>query len=424
VDVEKAKAGGGISATHTPAGRAAPKKVAPDAGEASVATTVQNAQVGGNLIVAQHVHVGFNSPLGSGLTSELDAQKPGLAPPMPSLIVGREEALLELKRRLGVGSKKQEAVAIQVVTAVRGWPGVGKTTVAAALAHDPEIRKAFHDGVLWTSLSLKPDGQSPDILSQLATWGRALGTDDLLRCRDIAEATKLLAGLLRNKRMLLIVDDAWEAEHVVPFQAGGAGCAMLVTTRINTVAQAIAPTPDAIYKLAVLTEEKAIELLGRLAPTVVAANPEESLKLVRELEGLPLAIQVAGHLLNVEAAYGFGVSQLLGELQTGARLLEAKAPADRADLANQTTPTVAALLQQSTQRLDPEIRERFAFLGAFAPKPATFDLRAMKAVWQVDDPKPTVRILVDRGLLEWVEKTDRYQMHALLVLHATSLCSV
>ena len=147
------------------------------------------------------------------------------------------------------------------------------------------------------------------------------------------------------------------------------------------------------------------------------------MELVRELDGLPLGIQVAGRMLNTEANHGFGVTELLSDLRTGKKLLEAQAPADRTDLAKQTTPTVAVLLQKSTDRLDPETRELYAYLAAFPPKPATFDLRAMKAVWRVDDPKPTVRILVDRGLLELVKETGRYYMHALLVLHARSLCT-
>ena len=100
---------------------------------------------------------------------------------------------------------------------------------------------------------------------------------------------------------------------------------------------------------------------------------------------------------------------------------EAQAPADRVELANETTPTIAALLQKSTDRLDPQTRDCFAYLGPFAPKPATFDLDAMKAVWQVQDPKSVVRTLVDRGLLEYVPSLERYQMHALLVMHANSL---
>jgi hypothetical protein len=78
------------------------------------------------------------------------------------------------------------------------------------------------------------------------------------------------------------------------------------------------------------------------------------------------------------------------------------------------------LLQKSTDHLDSHTRECLAYLGAFAPKPATFDLADMKEVWEVDDPAPTARILIDRGLLEPVG-SGRFQMHALLVTHARSL---
>jgi hypothetical protein len=44
----------------------------------------------------------------------------------------------------------------------------------------------------------------------------------------------------------------------------------------------------------------------------------------------------------------------------------------------------------------------------------------MAAAWETDDPKPYARILVNRGLLEPVSG-GRFQIHALLVLHARSL---
>lgn len=239
--------------------------------------------------------------------------------------------------------------------------------------------------------------------------------------KTIEEASAQLAALLRHKQMLLIIDDAWKTSHALPFLVGGPGCATLITTRDNSVARSLAPTPGDIYRLDVLSEEKALELLQILAPFVVSKFPEDSLVLVKELEGLPLAIQVAGHLLQAEVGMGFSVVDLLTELREGARLLAAQSPSDQTDVTKETPPTVAALLQKSTDHLDPQIRDCFAYLGPFAPKPATFDLAAMQAVWQVDDPKPIARILVDRGLLESVPETGRFQMHALLVMHAKSL---
>jgi hypothetical protein len=298
---------------------------------------------------------------------------------------------------------------------VRGWPGVGKSSAAAALAYDSEARRAYQDGILWISL-----GPKPSLLSALATWGRVLGTDELLKAPTLKQAIAQLTALLSRKRMLLIVDDVWETEHAAPFQqVRGDGCGLLFTTRETHVAEAIASVHAAIYNLPVLTHESALELLALLAPFTVSEYPNESRDLVRDLECLPLAVQVAGRTLNAEAKLGWSVKELLIQLRTGARIIEQKAPADRADLETQTIPTVAALLKQSTDRLDQFTRDCFAYLGPFAPKPATFDIDALKAVWQVEDPRPVVRDLVSHGLMEPVG--GRFRMHALLVAHARSL---
>jgi hypothetical protein len=341
---------------------------------------------------------------------------PGSAPLPPSLVVGREQDIKILKERLISLVDKQDSTRLQVLTAIRGWPGVGKTTLATMLAYDQDIMNKYPDGTLWISL-----GTEPSILSCLATWGRALGVDDLMKEKTVQDASSRLSAILRHKRMLLIIDDVWEVAHSVPFRVGGPGCTTLITTRAHDVAQALAGTPDNIYRLNVLTEEQSLELLSDIAPIVVQEFFQACRELAQDLEGLPLALQVAGHLLNVEKIYGFSVVDLLQDLRSGKKILESKAPADRSDLANETTPAVAVLFQKSTDRLDEHTRDCFAVLGVFAPKPATFDLLALKSVWQVEDPKPIVRALVDRGLLEPILALERYQMHALLVAHAKSL---
>jgi hypothetical protein len=175
--------------------------------------------------------------------------------------------------------------------------------------------------------------------------------------------------------------------------------------------------------LPVLSEAAGLELLEKLTPETVASYPDEARELIRDLEGLPLAIHVAGRLLHGEARLGWGINELLVELRAGANLLSAQPPSDMIGVQRDTSPTVATLLKRSTDALDPELRRRFAFLGLFVPKPATFDLAAMAAAWDVSDAKPIARKLVDRGLLEPVSG-GRFQMHALLVLHARSLLEV
>jgi hypothetical protein len=156
-----------------------------------------------------------------------------------------------------------------------------------------------------------------------------------------------------------------------------------------------------------------------LPAKVVAEHPDECLQLVDDLECLPLGLHVAARLLRAESKLGWGVTELIEEIRSGAKVIEAKAPSNRAH--GKDIPTVRALLQKSTDMLDEHTRECFAYLAAFKEKPATFDLAAVKAVWMVDDAKPIMRKLVGHGLIEPVGN-GRFQMHALLVAHAISLC--
>lgn len=343
-------------------------------------------------------------------TRSVGSAPSSVIPPLPALMIGRAEALREIKERLGIGGP-----ATRAITVIQGWPGVGKSSIAATLAHQQEIAQRFPDGVLWASL-----GEDPSILAQLSIWADALHLSAAGQARKIEAVSAQLTAALRGKRMLLIVDDVWRIEHAAPFRVGGQMCAMVITTRLNDVAIALAPTAPDLYRLPVLTDQAALELLSQLAPETTTQYPDEARELVRNLEGLPLAIHVAGRLLHSEARLGWGIRELLAELRMGATLLGAHIPSDMFDASADTTPTVAALLKRSTDVLDPETRRCFAYLGLFVPKPATFDLEAMAIAWNVADPRPLTRALVSRGLLEPVG-AGRFQMHSLLVLHARSL---
>jgi hypothetical protein len=162
-----------------------------------------------------------------------------------------------------------------------------------------------------------------------------------------------------------------------------------------------------------------VELLRKLVPMIVTHNAHECRQLVLQLDGLPLAIQVAGHLLSAEGNSGLNVTGLLSEIGKGQMLLAAKAPIDMTEVEQETSPTVAALLQKSTELLDAKARNCFAYLGVFASEPATFDEAALSAVWQIADPKPVISTLVERGLIE-PTGTGRFQIHSLVALHARS----
>ncbi len=335
-----------------------------------------------------------------------------LIPALPKLFVGREDILTGLKNRLG---ELDPTLKTQTTLAIQGWPGIGKTTLASVLAHDTDLRERFPDGILFTSL-----GEQPNLFAELMNWATVLKLEGLTKIKSDEDLSKRIAAVIRDKRVLLIVDDIWDMQHAVPFSVGGKHCAMIATTRMNDIACALVAHPDDVYRLPVLDEDQSLALLHTLAPQMVEQNPAASRELAIDLEGLPLALQVAGRLLHAEMRMGWGVTDLLHELREGTQLLDTHAPTDHIAMGFDAPPTIRILLQRSTDRLDQTTRKHFALLGAFAPKPATFDLDAMKAAWQVPDPKPSVRILVARGLLE-PTLPGRFQMHAVLVMHAKSL---
>jgi len=87
-----------------------------------------------------------------------------MAPEPPADLVERPSEFNALKRQLL--DAKGDALAI--TAALRGAGGYGKTTLAKALAHDPDLQDAYFDGVLWVELGEKPDNLLA-VLSDLIT---------------------------------------------------------------------------------------------------------------------------------------------------------------------------------------------------------------------------------------------------------------
>jgi hypothetical protein len=150
---------------------------------------------------------------------------------LPRYFVHRPEVSWDLKARLLEEEGRPSGVL--VVSAIYGLGGIGKSTLAAALARAPEVLGRFLDGVLWATL-----GQQPDVLSLLTGWIQALGDYDF-RPTTIEAATAHLRTLLFDKAALLVVDDAWDPDHVLPFLVGGERCRVLVTTREAAIATAV-----------------------------------------------------------------------------------------------------------------------------------------------------------------------------------------
>ncbi len=151
---------------------------------------------------------------------------PMMAPEPPADFVQRPVEFDSLKQKLL--DAKGDSVAI--TAALRGAGGYGKTTLAKALAHDPDIEDAYFDGILWVELGEKPE----NLLSIVAdlieiTSGERPGLENLN-----AAAAKL-GEALGDRRILLIIDDAWREQDLRPFSHGGRNTTRLITTRLSKV---------------------------------------------------------------------------------------------------------------------------------------------------------------------------------------------
>jgi len=326
-------------------------------------------------------------------------------PPNPQMLLGREkdvDAIQSILRPTGANHNRQ--------LIIQGWPGVGKSTLVAHLANNAITQQTYKDGILWIAL-----GEEINHIANLTNWAKAVNISDPPKSIDALQ--NALRECLFDKHILYIVDDVWKVEDALPYQIGSTPSATLITTRFNDVANQLSNRQSDLYKLNVLSDEQSLELFRNITPRTVKTYPDESIRLVQDLEGLPLALQVAGRLLRAEINMGWNIIDLLDDLRKGTKLLNTTAPPDRVNHYERTPPTVAALLQRSIERLEASMQEKFAILGVFAPKPATFHIDAIASIWQTDNPRDGIRTLVERGLLE-PTINGRFQMHALLTMHA------
>lgn len=316
----------------------------------------------------------------SGPDARLDAV-PYLPPDLPLFFVPRAELFAIKKLLLG------RPVASLAPLTLHGPEGSGKTALAAAIAHDADVLRAFPDGVLWASLGEHADGQHVQ-----ARWAGALG-QDIRHLPDTASRAAALRTLLREARALLVIDDATDVEQVRALNVGGPHCARLITTnRGDAVAFALKTRR---YAVARLSEDEALALLTEWAGLL----PDIYLPTVREIVQRLSYWALALALVGAQARQGITWLRLLEVLRDDQGPLATLDPS--AEEARQRALGVVVNLVLS--RFGGAQLQRSTLLAAFAPGSGTpFSAEAAAACWEIapDEAQAALDTLVEAALVQ------------------------
>ncbi|WP_063038582.1 AfsR/SARP family transcriptional regulator [Nocardia pseudovaccinii] len=311
--------------------------------------------------------------------------------------VGREDLVHELADVLGEASDRRAVVAIT------GMAGVGKTTLAVHLAH--RVRDHYPDGVTYLDLGgMDERPRSMDTL--LAGALRSIGVDPGEIPHGLAERTELWRTTVACKRILLVLDNARDADHLTALLPGPGAAAVLVTSRSS-----LAELFDArLVPLDVLTPDQAWTLLERMvsAPRL-SAEPEAAQAILRACGHLPLPLRIIG--ARLASRPGRQLAALAERL--------ADEHVRLAELAVGNT-SVELAFRASYRRLDPELSRAFV-LVAFCDAPH-LPIAAIAALLdrEMAEAEHLCEALVDLGMLQTPEFC-RYRYHDLLRLYARSV---
>jgi DNA-binding SARP family transcriptional activator len=331
-----------------------------------------------------------------------DSRGPGWTSPqqLPADVadfVGRDDLVAELTELLAERAPDRPPP----VVAISGGPGVGKSSLAVHVAH--RLREEFPDGRLYVDLAGMSDTpRDPAML--LAELLVMLGVNEVPD--GLAARAARYRSRLAGRRVLLVLDDAADADRVQPLLPADGGCAVVVTSR-HTLPDLL----DARHVgVDVLRSEEAHRLLATLAgPARVAAEPEQANAIVRSCGQLPLALRIVGGRLAGRPGWPLRVlherladeSRRIAELRAGGLAVRASF-----DLSLRALPSRAA--------------RAFSLLGLLDAQ--AFSAWAVESLLDQPDADEVVDTLVDANLVRLTGLDSlgqpHYRMHDLLRVYA------
>lgn len=287
-----------------------------------------------------------------------------MAPDLEGYFVDRPHEFEQLKSNL---LEKRSGKKVAITTALRGAGGYGKTTLAKALCHDKEIMDEFSDGILWVTLGEEPKNLTGNIEDLICSISH-----ERSRFESLEAATYYLKDILVDKKLLLVIDDAWNEAHLKPFLQGGAKCARLITTRDD------ATLPPNTIKIPVdaMQRSEAVELLGF---DLTFEKDEFLYKLAKRLGNWPLLLKL------VNATLRFHVDELSESIDQALDYIDEALTEEGLTAFDMENPqsrsqAVEATLNVSIRVLNENERDLYSELAIF-PEDASIPLQTLEKLW-------------------------------------------
>ncbi|MEV5176788.1 AfsR/SARP family transcriptional regulator, partial [Streptomyces flaveolus] len=209
--------------------------------------------------------------------------EPAQLPPDLPFFTGRERALgqaLDTAHRVGDGLR---------VLAVDGIPGVGKTALAVHFAH--RVAADFPDGQLYTDLrGFAAHGDPADPGEVLHGFLEALGVDRHRIPASTEARSALFRSVLSGRRVLVVLDNASDADQVRPLLPGTSECMVVVTGRSRLIGLATAHGARLLSLDVPSVAEATACFLRRVGPARTDVDVAVVEEIVARCGRLPLAL--------------------------------------------------------------------------------------------------------------------------------------
>jgi NB-ARC domain/TIR domain len=255
---------------------------------------------------------------------------------------------------------------------VQGMGGIGKSVLAAVLARDREVRRAYPDGVVWLSF-----GPQPDLAAHMREFAAQLECDNTFG--TIAQGKGILRAFCKRKAVLVVLDDVWNARDAEAFDVLGPRCKTLVTTRDSGIVHTL---QGELFSVDLLSQVEARRLLADTAGTELAKLPSEADEIARECGYLPLALALAGGMIGRRSGQMGKASDQHAWTNVLKRLRSADIEKVRDRHAiNPRHESIWRAMAASVDVLEEDQRRRFIELSVFLPDQPT-PQTAVATLWE------------------------------------------